>query len=219
MTRVCIHTAIFGGYTPLREPAEPDPSVSMIVHSDQWLESLTWKCSWVRDVTDSEPRERAKFHKLRPPVGFDYTIWVDSTFQLGNARRFADFCISALGDKDLGLFRHPERTNIYEECEASLTHHVNKYANTRVAEQVAWYRRCGLPDDHGLWAGGIVVRRSPSMRVECFNTRWEHEILTWSQQDQLSLPYVFWLLGWQPATIPGNVYEGTDHKWNRGPDR
>ena len=40
--------------------------------------------------------------------------------------------------------------------------------------------------------------------------RWWEEILEWSLQDQLSLPYVSWVLGVQPYVIPGNLYDG---KW------
>ncbi len=220
MTRVAIHSAIYGSYCPLLDPLEWDRSVSLTCHSDQYQsQSRCWKTAYDLGDTELQPRIRAKRHKMFAPVGADVTIWIDASLQLGNARRFVDFCLAALGNEDLALFAHPERTNIREEAEASLTHHVNKYAGLPVREQAEHYHKNGLPEQHQLYAGGVVVRRSSSTRLEKFNRDWWCECQCWTPQDQISLPWVLACNDIVPAIIPGNVYEGTDHKWNRGPDR
>lgn len=219
MTRVCVHTAIYGDYVPLREPLEPCKDVSMICHSDTERPRTAWLPAWDLATGVDNARLRAKYHKMHPPVGFDYTIWVDASLQLGNVRRFVDFCLAALGDNSLALFAHPQHSSIREEAEASLTHHVHKYAGMEVREQVEEYHAAGFPEQHQLYAGGIIVRRSSDQSLQWFNTRWWLECVAWTPQDQLSLPYCLWLFDRKPAVIPGNVYQGLDWAWFKGPDR
>lgn len=217
--KICIHTAIHGGYCQLFEPLEPCKDVDMICHTDTPRPRTSWLPAWDRGDLSLTPRMRAKYHKMHPPVGYDYTIWVDASLRLGNVQRFADYCITAMGDNSLGLFAHPQHKDIYEEAEASLTHHINKYAGLPVREQAEAYREDGLPDNHKLYAGGVIVRRSSDPNLRYFNTRWWIECNVWTPQDQISLPYVLWVFDRTPAVIPGSVYEGLDWIWIKGPDR
>lgn len=193
----------------------------MICHSDRLRPKTAWLSAWAKGDVLQAPRMQGKYHKMFPPVGYDYTIWVDASLQLGNVRRFVDFCLTALGDKDIALFRHPQHSSIFEEAEASLSHHEHKYAGLPVREQVASYFQRGLPNDHKLWAGGVIVRRSGVPWVEDVGADWWEECCTWTPQDQLSLPFVLWDNREQDsvATIPGSVYDGVDHHWVKGPDR
>lgn len=219
--RVCVHTAIHGDYCQLLEPREPCKDVEMICHTDTWREHGAWRTAWDRGEASLSPRMQAKYHKMHPPLGYDVTIWVDASLQLGNVRRFVDYCLAALGDNSLAFFRHPQHSSIWEEAEASLTHHRNKYAPYAdlIHDQIEAYREDGFPEKHDLYAGGVIVRRSSDRNLEYFNERWWIECNVWTPQDQLSLPYVLWVFNRTPAIIPGNVYQGLDWAWFRGPDK
>ena len=120
-------------------------------------------------------------------------------------------CKNALKGYDVALFRHPERDNIDDEAQVSLT--MLKYVGLPLLEQVENYRTRGLPNDAGLWAGGVIVRQHGPNRV-CFEDDWWHENVTWSFQDQLSLPYVLWKHNVHPGVISGSVYKTAFHTWH-----
>lgn len=221
--RVCIYTAIFGDYTTLKEPRELSrEGVDLICFTELGLPDA-WRLRHRRRVF-AHPRMDAKWYRMNSDLllpEYDVTIWVDASIQLGSVDRFVASCLRDLGPHDTALFRHPERSNIYEEAEASFSVCPHKYADQPLLEQVAHYRWEGLPNDHVLWAGTIHVRRARSRLVSEINRRWFAECVRWSYQDQLSLPYVLWQTGTAGlvATLEGNVYRGAEHEWVRGPDR
>ena len=223
--RACIYTAIFGGYESLKPPLEPSrEGVDLICFSDfPHSQANGWR-SAQRHPAFAVPRMDAKWYRMNSDLvlpEYDVTIWVDASFQLGNVDQFVAACLKDLGPCDTALFRHPERSNIYDEAEAPLNVWARKYADQPLLEQVARYRWEGLPDDHILWAGGIQVRRARSRLVSEINRRWFAECVRWSFQDQLSLPYVLWDLRAQGlvGTLEGSVYRGPNHEWEKGPDR
>ena len=86
-----------------------------------------------------------------------------------------------------------------------------KYAGMSLRAQVDAYLTEGMPDNM-LWAGGVIARRHDDDGVMVhpnilLGLKWYHECRRWSPQDQISLPYVLWKLGIEPAIIPGNIYE------------
>ncbi len=226
--RTCIYTAIFGNYTTLKAPHGLSNTVDLICFTDDAHIAAAasrsfdgWEIRRRRPVF-AHPRMDSKWHRMNSDLvlpEYDVTIWVDASFQLGNIDRFVEFCVKSMGSRDTALFKHPERSDIYTEAAASTTVWRNKYADQPLLEQVEHYRRLGLPEDHGLWAGGIQIRRKHSSVISELNRRWFAECVRWSTQDQLSLPYVLWKIGYRMPSLPGSVYQGEDYEWTRGEDR
>lgn len=215
--KIVIYTALFGGHSSLKEfDAHGFPCVCFTDPAFSGT-SETWRL--IRMGASSEPpRTRAKYPKMLP---IEYlpahgaSIWIDSTITLTNARLFVARCLAALEGAGIAFFKHPERTNIREEAEASSA--MPKYGGMRLREQAAHYSDMGLPDDHVLYAGGVIARVSSSSAL---GKAWLNECIVRSPQDQISLPFVLWKHGVTPGVIEGSVY-GSDahrHDWE-GPNK
>lgn len=224
---VFVYTAIFGDYTTLKEPRKQTGFYPMYCFSDlDGVGPTSWHAI-KRPRAFKDPRRDATYYRLSPEVALalaDVTIWIDGSFQIGDMDVFVRGCLAHLPEGGMALYRHPERSNIYDEARASLETWPGKYASERLGEQVVYYRALGLPDAHDLWAGGIIVRDNRSPLVREMDQRWLYECVRWSIQGQLSLPFVLWRMGLEGkavpvAAIPGNVYEGPEHRWAPGADR
>ena len=226
--KVCIYTACAGDYEKMK------PILSQSIPCD-WIAftedergteyaGWTWMPLRYNGTKDASPRLRAKWYKVLPWMalpGYEYTIWIDSSVTV-TSPTFAEDMLGYLDGFDLAAFRHPYRTGIYSEAMVSVN--MPKYQGQRLIEQVKHYSDQGYPADGGLWCGTVIARhedpgdlfaagilpRRDSALLHEWMQRWWEEILEWSLQDQLSLPYVSWVLGVQPHVIPGNLYDG---KW------
>lgn len=215
---IFFYTALYGDHIPLLE--FDTKGVEFRCYTDRKLESKTWKIIHTDKQRDTDPRMAAKFFKMFPTANGhlpgDISVWIDASIRVTDVHEMVKVIKAALKGHDLALFKHPERTNIYDEATASMAM-PNKYAGLPLIEQVETYRRLGLPDDAGLWAGGVIARRHSVDRTN-FENDWWTENVEWSYQDQLSLPYVLWKNNIKPGVIPGNVYKTTFHTWTPTPD-
>jgi hypothetical protein len=160
------------------------------------------------------PRLAAKYPKLFPWLYAPYAdvvIWADASVQFKgeHLKTLVDVCDS---DETLYMWQHPWRQDIADEAEASQG--MPKYLSQPVLEQVQHYQRCDMPLGYGMWATGFAVYRDLDLddpgRDE-FALRWLAEQVRWTYQDQLSLPYVAWMLDRRP----GEINEGwhLDNPW------
>jgi hypothetical protein len=205
-TGAVVYTALFGGYDEL--PAQPRvPGVPFVCFTDdRRLRAAGWDIR-VRRPRHPHPRMAAKWYKLlahRALPGVRHAIWIDACVRLC-APRSVDRLLAALGPSGLALCRHPDRDNIYDEAEASLT--LAKYDGLPIREQVEAYGREGLPDSHGLWAGTVLVRDLSRPEIRRLGRWWMRENLRWTYQDQLSLPYVLWRLDIAPDPLPFPLWD------------
>lgn len=234
MNKIAIYTAITGQHTTLKSTIEI-PGVDWVAFLDgpttvTSLSSSTSPDRWRAELLPerfAHPRMDAKWARMNPEFllpQYETTIWVDGSIQITNGH-FVEWVMDFVERSSYGfaLFPHPERANIYDECEVSLTH--RKYAGEPMREQVENYRSKGLPDDHGLWATGILGRRKNPV-LASINQQWMNECIRWSWQDQLSLPWVLWKhrawhpLDYKPTALQGNIYDCPffSREWT-GPDR
>jgi TOD1/MUCI70, glycosyltransferase-like domain len=213
---IIFYTALFGRHCRLKE-FDTGGFKFFCFTDDPDLRSDTWTV--ILQPGHESPRLDAKWYKMNPdtlglPLGNgDISIWIDASITVTDPAAMAEVCEAALLDKDIALFKHPDRTDVYAEVIASAP--MPKYAGEPLLAQVVAYRADGLPDDHKLWAGGVIARVSCRQSCFSFGASWYFQCRRWSLQDQLSLPYVLWKLGIEPGVIPGSVY-GTDfhtHTW------
>lgn len=207
MADVAIITAITDGYDTLK-PVMPQTGVD-----------VEWVC-----FTDGEPHpdadaaqgwtlvceprhgrpaaREAKRPKFRP---WEYTdapasIWIDASFRVVSD----GFAADALAYADpIAQFAHPWRNCLYDE--ATVSAHLPKYRREPVIEQAVHYRARGHPEEWGLWAAGVIVRRHTDA-VRQLGEAWAHEVAAWSVQDQVSQPYVLRAVGLRPALLPGTHF-------------
>ena len=214
--RVCVFTAVYGGYDELREqPIQTIPADFICFTDSPKLSSTkTWTVIPNHLRPDLHPRLRAKYFKVlshrifpqgRPSLRetgafglprqlrpYDYLIWIDASAVI-TTPRFIERIIGNIYQSGWTLFRHPDRDCIYEEVRCSLA--MLKYQGLPLRQQVRKYRWEGYPAHHGLMACGVIGRDARRPDIGEINEQWWYENLLWSYQDQLSFPVVLWRAG------------------------
>jgi len=142
-----------------------------------------------------------------------YSLWVDGNIQLllknydGLIREYLDHC-------DICVFRHFERTNIYQEAEIIKKLQLDN--KKLVNKQMKRYKLEKFSGD-GLCESGVILRRHTKEIIE-LNNLWWAEICFGSKRDQLSLPYCLWKLNIKINFFPGNTrkqFGGSEYfKWH-----
>lgn len=203
-----IYTAIFDGYNDLQPHPEIE-GVDWIVYSDTPFTPATgWDVRHIDLPCGMSARRAAKMFKMLPHVclsSYDRTIWIDGTVRVDSPR--ITEALDWTAGSGVAMFRHPERTDIVDEANVSLT--MPKYLDEPVAEQVGHYLDQGFPRYAGLWCGGIIARENTYL-VQRLGEEWLAEVDRWSIQDQISLPFCLLKLGITPGAFPGSLY---DNPW------
>jgi hypothetical protein len=225
--RICVYTAIFGGYDHLLQPVPQDTGCDFICFTDRKgpARDGAWRVITSNENYRLNPRLRAKYFKIQShevfPGGrlawrydrlglrrrYDVVIWVDGCLRIkdpGFARAFAGH----IRENGLSMFVHPDRDCIYQEV-LELPG-MRKYAGLPVFEQAAAYRAEGFPEKSGLIAGGLIARKTRLPAIAKINEAWWRENLRWTYQDQLSLPVVLWRQGHGYDPVELNLW---DNPW------
>jgi hypothetical protein len=196
---IAVYTAIYGGYDPLREQPEI-PEVEYVCFTDDpSLDAKPWQVEH-RPPRYKYPRLSAKYFKMLPHEVLPHplTVWIDASVTITDPTFPKTFVASATDG--LALFPHPDRRDVYEEADYSLT--MPKYKGLPLQEQVAHY---GLPRNSGLYACTVMARQDQRW-VRKLGRKWLREIERWSYQDQLSLPYLVWTHGWRVNLFPDYLW-------------
>lgn len=213
MPSIAVVSASYGGNDNMvRPPAMPGVDFVMVHDTAEHLIPPGW-----HSVYEPRPhlhsRMAAKYPKCFPWLYAPYAdtvIWADAsvTFTGEHLRTLVD----KLPVGTTAMWRHPWRQDIGDEADVSRG--MMKYANQPVLAQVRHYARCDMPLDYGMWATGFAVYTGLDSEIEDREQiawRWLAEQIRWTYQDQLSLPYVCWLMDRRPTDIPDGWH--LDNPW------
>jgi hypothetical protein len=207
VTRIVCYTAIFGGFNVLN-PHPWNPDIDWVAFVDEESVPRTptnWDLRIIPCVPGVSPRMAAKRFKLLPSTclsSYNKSVWVDGTISI-DSPTFPEEALDWTAGSGVAMFRHPERTDIWDEADVSLT--MPKYQAEPIALQVDHYLDQGFPRYAGLWCGGIIARENTEL-VRKFGEAWLSEVDRWSIQDQISLPFGLRKLGITPGAFPGSLY-------------
>jgi len=211
---VAVVSSVFGGYD---EPVFVEQSVQcsyVMVTDGNCLVPAGWEHRQIEGGL--HPRLMAKFAKCRPwtVAEAEFYVWMDGSIE--PYWDLVESMLDCLTDADCGFYTHPDRSTITSEARVSAQ--MDKYRDQDVRGQVAHYLSKGHPDDWGLWAAGLfIVRDTPAIRR--MGERWLEEIVRWTHQDQLSLPFVLREQGLRPVPLHGNLRGNPLFKIRRHADR
>lgn len=189
--KVVVYTAICGNYDLLQPPLISNPNVDYLCFTDQ--EQLHIPDPWEKvplpDRKDVPPRLKARTVKLLPHLfledKYDFSIWID-----GNTKLITDpekLCDDIPGTADIAMFEHPRRNCVYEEIEACRAQRKDTRSALHAVEKML--REEGFPEQHGLWASYMVIRRNASgWELWSFCELWMGYLLRWTIRDQIALP-------------------------------
>lgn len=205
--RIAVYTAIFGDFNDLKPvPKQTVDADYFCITDNPNTKAPGWKTIVVKTPRpDLHPRIRAKFYKIFPwecneIAGYPISIYFDGSIKIESSQ-FVEHCLANLW-QDMLLYKHPERTCIYDERVASNA--LKKYKTELVNEQVAFYSKFH-PKKFGLYACGVLVRRHTDFMRRLMH-QWWFEIIKWSYQDQLSFPVICRLNNFEPSTFNENQY-------------
>jgi hypothetical protein len=125
---------------------------------------------------------------------YEYIIWLDSSIVINN-KNFTNNIINIINNNnnknnksyDLFIFEHYKRANIKDELLESV--HLNKYKNQKIVSQVKKYLKSDNYIDNQLYESGFMIYKNNNSIKNMMNDWW-NEIINYSYQCQISLPYV-----------------------------
>ena len=196
MKKVVIYTAVFGGLEKKVPPPTIVSDAEYVCFSDGCVLDEPWK---LRKAQSSEPTSRRdnRKHKLLSHVSLpdaEFTIYIDGNFEI---RTPVEEMLGWLGDNDIALSRHPWRGSLYGEAITCK----RLWPKEPIDAQVKQYREEGCPEEHTLFAGGIIIRRHTE-QIKKMNELWWGQLEKFSCRDQISLPYALWKTGTKCSEIP-----------------
>ena len=209
-------TGIFGGHDTLK----PLPDLhgfdeAVCVTDNPGLQADGWKI--IVKTSNFDSRRAAKSPKMQPwrYLSTYSAVWVDGSVRIHDGR-FSQFAREHLAADDFLAWEHPEPRNcLYQE--ADYCQDWPKYANEPIRQQTAAYREAGMPEGFGLWAAGTIgMNRTP--RTSMFALSWYSHNISWSYQDQISLPFLSWHMDFPIATWDAHEFNNdmiTFHQHNR----
>lgn len=129
---------------------------------------------------------------------YDYYIWMDSTFHMLKTKA-VEYALRSIGDSDMCLFLHPERTTVRSEIDYVLNrlawkdpYICSRYEGERLIEQSNSYNKDMNFTDDTLFAAGCFIYSKNLVKNREYNLmkEWFYHNCIWSVQDQISLPYL-----------------------------
>jgi hypothetical protein len=200
---IALITSLYGDLDTLTDPPVMDGVDDYIAVTDRQRDAGLWR-QVIEPRRHLSDRLCSKIPKCLPHLytNADYVVWIDASATV--RKDAAAWAVEHLGDKGkLAQFVHPERNCLGDEANVSAT--LKKYAGLMVEEQAAHYFKNGMPRNWGLWATGIMGRRSGTWS-EVFGEWWLSQQVRWSYQDQVSQPYLLWVHKARPIALDGSLW-------------
>lgn len=190
-----IYTCLVGDIDKLEDPQQTISGVDYICFSDKKRESNIWSIHpLLKDFGNS--RLTARYHKIMSHKIFtDDTLWVDGKIKLKKN-------IPIDQSKQIILAKHPARSCIYEE--ASKVIELNKETPYKIHKIIESYKKNMFPKNIGLFETSVVFRKYCE-KNEILEEKWWEEIKK-CIRDQISLPYVLWILNYKPNIFNFDIF-------------
>lgn len=208
--KIVIYTSMYGNYDKLKDQPKFENAEYVCFTDNKQLVHPSWKMISNNEILTNKPNVyRAKYFKMMSHILFpdaDYTIYLDASIQIRHDN-FIQVLLNYLGEHDYGIYIHPKRSCIYQEHKRLLKMKSLKMKRIMplINKQLDAYRSEGMPQNYGLWACGILIRKNTKHNT-LVNELWWEQVLKWSYRDQISLPYILWKNNLKIDTINLNQY-------------
>lgn len=200
--RKLVYTCVTNDYDILEDPKVVSKDYDYVCFTDNPQKVSIWNQVPLLK-TLSTPRLTSRYHKIAGSnlLQSRQYLWQDAKITL-NCN--PDILFNMTNLKPLCLIKHPARNCIYTE--GSCTVKMGKSDPVVTENQLSYYRNNGYPENNGLYETAILIRENTE-EIRQFNDLWWHEVETYTQRDQISLPYVL-----DKAQIPFSIMNLLYHK-------
>lgn len=206
--KIAVYTAVIGDFEHLGDHDYED-GVDYLFFTDghQYPINPRWQPQILTHFKHVHPRRLSKLPKHNPHF-FDvlrryrYVVWIDGDMQIAKPTFVSE--IMSLMDNGMVISPHfDNRHCAYGEA----TIRPPKYQSEPMDEQVQYYMHRGFPENFGLYETGVIARDMTDPRVQMLGQQWYIHNMVLSYQDQVSLPFVMWDMGYRPSELPQSFRE------------
>ena len=199
--RGVLYTCFTSGYDVLFSHTYIDNSFDYVCFTDDKKllakqKSGVWQIRPLAFDRLDNPRN-IRWHKILPHRLFPkykLSIWIDTNIDVLTPKLF-----SQIDDRKLLLPRHFAVDCIYDECLRVIRNKKDTFENVaKVAELLVDE---GMPKHYGMNENNIIIRNHHDPKVQKIMQDWWQMIKDYSHRDQLSLSYILWKNGVEPASI------------------
>lgn len=193
MKKFLVVTSITNGKDDLVDPPMVFDNCDYIAFVDKKYDVNVWeqrdvlKFSTIDNFTD---RRNAKPYKILCSLMFpqyEYIIWEDGNHQL---KVDPQTIIDEYGpDVDVLVFKHPDRTCLYQEMGACAQWGLDYKEN--LENQFRFYKSKGVPENFGLFEMSTFIVKNTNA-VKELQLMWWEQISKFSSRDQISFAYCLW---------------------------
>lgn len=213
-----VYTVLTGSKEELQNPfAAIDTSVDRICFTDDpALQSDSWTIRQFdnHSLDSARASRRPKLLPHRYLQDYEWSLYIDNTVRLQEDPAIILEQYQPSGH-DFFCFRHPLRACLYDEAEAIIRGGYDD--ERRVREQIDHYSGEGLPDQNGLIAGSMLLRRHGDRKLIEITEEWYEHVLRYSKRDQLSFNFIRWKHEFTPGYFEGELTQNRHMKWNGFP--
>lgn len=192
--KIAVYTCITQGYDSLKIPLSTDKRLAYFCFTDTRDSVMPpWEFRPI-DLKGLSPKDQNRYIKMHPHEvlpGYDVTVYVDGNIQIvGNLYEL--ICTLLNAPEDIFFYQHPNRNCVY--AEGAACSHIAHERIWNIVAQMRRYNKAGYPVKNGLFEANVIIRKNTS-RMCRFMDEWWREYRTGAKRDQLSLPFVSWMLG------------------------
>lgn len=150
---------------------------------------------YVDPLAGLDPARASRRAKMLPHRYFpeaEWSLYIDNKSRLHMDPAEVLAAAQKQEASDFYAFAHFARDCVYKEGQ---TIWENGLDDVRIVRQrLDYYRDLGIPERSGLIEGSFLLRRHNAPEIQYFGERWFEQVLAYSRRDQLSFPYLVWLL-------------------------
>ena len=213
--RLCVYTALLGGYEKLNEqPAASRSKIPFLcLTDDPHLRSESWQMRSVSPVFSMDPVRSQRDFKLRPHLhlpDFDLSIYIDNSVLLTEPpERIMERYLPTSG---FAIPSHGDHVSVLDEFLEVVKRGYDD--QSRIFEQLNHYSfACPeVLEERPYWAG-ILLRDHRKPEVRAVLETWYAHVLRYSRRDQLSVNAAFRLTGFSPEVIDVDSWGSWFHTW------
>lgn len=196
--RIAVYTVVFGNYDKVREPVFIPDNCDFYIITDQEVQvDSIWKkidiSKFEKEIDKYTNKEKNLFFRTHPDLlfkNYDYSVYLD-----GNIMPITDLTelINYLSECGIGIFRHPDRQCIYDECSACMFY--GKISGAQGERHIEYLEHNHMPHNYGLLETCVIARKHHLDICKKVMNDWWNEFMHTPRRDQLTFTYVLFKHG------------------------
>jgi hypothetical protein len=192
-TKIVFYTCLFGRYDFISKPNKElvKKFNFYIITNQNCINLKNWKKIYVnnKNLSNFLLSRYYKFFFHQKIKKYDYSVYLDANVHLKN--NFIEILNKFINsNKEIGLFKHSSRKNIYQELNSNLE---NKNIKNIDKEKILkFYKKNKYNSFNDLSENCVILRKHNAKKLFKTMRCWWRLLRFYIKRDQISLPYALW---------------------------